>query len=433
VRVTSAWAVRSAWRAISALRLAALKGETMPKITDIRCIRTRREGTWVIVKVLTDQPGLHGIGSASDHYRAGAVIAAVEQWLAPRLIGREAGHIEDIWQSALTSGYWRNDSIGNTALAGIDMALWDIKGKEAGMPVYQLLGGPCRAAVPCYAHASGDDLPALEDDVRRYMEEGYPVIRCQLGPYGGGGFIDAAQAGQPKNAWPQRRAFDDELYVESITGMFDYLRQKLGFGVKLTHDVHEHLRPHMAVTLSKLLEPYRLFFLEDALPPEQIAYFRLIRQQCTTPQAMGELFVNPHEWLPLISERLIDYIRVRVSKVGGITQAQKIAHLCEWYGVNTAFQEGGDNDPVNQMAAVHLDLASWNFGIQEENHFRPEELDVFPGHALLEGGYLYPNDQPGLGLDIDEEKAARLLDAAEASRPRFMAEDRRADGTVVRP
>jgi mannonate dehydratase len=406
----------------------------MAKIKEVRCIRTRRDGTWVIVKVITDQPGLYGIGSASDHYHAATVVTAIEEGIGPRLIGREAGHIEDNWQALYTSGYWRNGSILNTALAGVDMALWDIKGKEAGMPVHQLLGGPCRAAVPCYAHAGGRDVVELEEDVRRYMEEGYPVIRCQLGPYGGGGFLDAEAAGRPKNAEKsQTRAFDDEAYLEAIPKMFAHLREKLGFGPKLTHDVHEHLRPPCAVTLAKLLEPYRLFFLEDVLPPEQIAWFRLIRQQCTTPQAMGELFVSPHEWVPLITERLIDFIRVRVSKAGGITPCRKIAALCEWFGVQTAWQEGGDNDPVNQMAAVHLDLASWSFGIQEENHFRPEELEAFPGHAVLEGGYLYASDRPGLGIDVDEQKAARLLDPEQSRRPRFMAEDRKADGSIVRP
>ena len=405
----------------------------MAKIKEIRCIRTRAGGTWVIVKVITDQPGLYGIGSASDTRHAETVMKAVET-IAPVLIGREASHIEDNWQCVYTSGYWRNGSILNTALGGIDMALWDIKGKEAGMPVYQLLGGPCRAAVPCYAHAGGSELPALEDAVRKYMEEGYQVIRCQLGGYGGGGFLDSTQARLPKNAWHQRRIFDDEAYIENIPKMFDYLRSKIGFEVKLTHDVHEHLRPQCAVTLSKMLEPYRLFFLEDVLPPEQIQWFRLIRQQCTTPQAMGELFINPHEWMPLISERLIDFVRVRISKAAGITQCRKIATLCEWHGVHTAWQEGGDNDPVNQMAACHLDLTSWNFGIQEENHFRPEELDIFPGHAILEGGYLYANDQPGLGIDIDEEKAAALLDEERLRQPRSGAvQDRKADGTVVRP
>ncbi|MBI4553642.1 MAG: mandelate racemase [Candidatus Latescibacteria bacterium] len=406
----------------------------MAKIKEIRCIRTRANGSWVIVKVFTDQPGLYGIGSANDYCHTETVVTALETMIGPKLIGREAGHIEDNWQSVYTSGYWRNGSILNTALGAIDMALWDIKGKEAGLPVYQLLGGPCRTAVPCYAHASGNDREGLLEDIQRYIEEGYPVIRCQVGPYGGGGFIDADKALRPKNAWPQAAVFDDEWYIENTLKMFEYLRAHLGFGPKLTHDVHEHLRPQCAVTLSKLLEPYRLYFLEDVLPPEQVAWFRLIRQQCTTPQAMGELFISPHEWMPLITERLIDFIRVRVSKVGGISPCRKIAALCEMFGVHTAWQEGGDNDPVNQMAAVHLDLACWNFGIQEENHFRPEELEVFPGHAVLEGGYLYANDQPGLGLDIDEEKAVRLLNAdQQAKRHRYVAEDRQADGTVVRP
>jgi mannonate dehydratase len=405
----------------------------MTKITAIETIRTRVNGTWLFVKVLTDQPGLYGIGSASDHYRARTVQTAIET-IAPMLIGRDASQIEDIWQSIYTSGYWRNDSVINTVQAGIDMALWDIKGKEAKMPVYQLLGGATRSAVMCYAHAAGDTLPELVDDVRRYVEEGYQVIRCQMGPYGGGGFIPGDKARLAKNnLWAQKNAFDDEAYLENIPKMFEHLRNELGFGPKLTHDVHEHLHPTNAVILAKLLEPYRLFFLEDLLSPEQVHWYRLVRQQCTTPQAMGELFINPHEWVPLITERLIDYVRVRVSKGGGITNCRKIAHLCEWFGVRTAWQEGGDNDPVNQMAAVHVDLSISSFGVQEENHFRPEEYDLFPGHALLEGGYLYANDNPGLGLDIDEAKAKALLDPARAAKSFYMAEDRRTDGSIVRP
>lgn len=301
------------------------------------------------------------------------------------------------------------------------------------MPVYQLLGGPCRAAVPCYAHAQGKDLQALEEDVRHYIEDGWQVIRCQLGEYGSEGFIAPEQARRPKNAWPQSRVFDEELYVDTAVEMFEYLRGKLGFRIKLTHDVHEHLKPNLAVQLAKRLEPYRLFFLEDVLPPEQLAYFRQIRSQCATPQAIGELFVNSNEWLPLVSERLIDFIRTRVSKVGGITQAQKIAHLCEWFGVQTAWQEGGNTDPVNITAALHLDMALWNFGIQEENWFTEEELEAFPGHPVLEHGYMYLSDRPGLGIDIDEKKAAALVDRERARKPRYVAEDRKADGTVIRP
>lgn len=402
----------------------------MAKILEIRVIRARPGGSWAIVKVLTDQPGLWGIGSANDVHHGDTVTTAIEQVIGPRLVGRDAAQIEDIWQSVYTAAYWRNGSILNTALGAIDMALWDIKGKEAGLPLYQLLGGKCRDAVPCYGHASGRDLEALVDDVQRWLEEGFPVVRCQLGAYGGGGFLAGDSVSRPIDGREMDSVFDDEAYLENVPKMFAFLRERLGFGPKLTHDVHEHLKPHNAVTLSKLLEPYRLYFLEDVLPPEQIDWFRLIRAQCTTPQAMGELFVNPHEYVPLISERLIDYIRVRVSKAGGITPCRKIAALCEFFGVQTAFQEGGDNDPVNQAAAMHLDLASTSFGIQEENQFSDAERDAFPGAAVLEGGYLYPNDSPGLGVDIDEEKAVALRRDRD---PSGTAQDRRADGSVVRP
>jgi mannonate dehydratase len=405
----------------------------MPKITKVRTIRTRAGGNWVFVKLETDQPGLYGIGSAHEHNATGAVITALEEWFAPRLIGRDVSQIEDIWQTTFTAGYWRTGPTHNVALAGVDIALWDIKGKEAGMPVYELLGGKVRAAVPCYAHAHGDTIEALEEDIRRYMADGWTVIRAQLGEYGSGGFIPAEEALRPKNAFPGKRVFDDELYVDNIVKMFEELRKRLGMTVKLTHDVHEHLKPTNAVMLAKLLEPYRLFFLEDVLPPEQIAWYRHIRQQCTTPQAVGELFMNVQEWLPLISERLIDYIRCRVSKVGGITQAQKIAHMCEIFGVQTAWQEGGNTDPVNLTAAMHLDLSKYSFGIQEENWFKPEELDIFTHHPMLENGYLYPSDKPGLGIDVDEEKAKKLLDPERVARPRYVAEDRRADGSPVRP
>ncbi|MFC0329152.1 enolase C-terminal domain-like protein [Paenibacillus sepulcri] len=407
----------------------------MTKIKRIRLIRTRHDASWSIVKVETDQDGLYGIGSANDYFNPGAVAAVIEELLAPTLIGRDAGAIEDIWQSMYQSGYWRNGSALMTAIGSIDMALWDIKGKEAGMPVYRLLGGPCRPAVPCYAHASGRDISELTESIIRYREEGYSVVRCQLGSYGGGGFIPADQAKRPTNAWPTKVIFDEEAYLEAIPNMFEQLRGHFGPDAKFTHDVHEHLSPQGAVMLSKRLEPYRLFFLEDVLPPEQIAWFRSIRQQSTTPQAMGELFTSPHEWIPLIQERLIDYIRVRVSKGGGISACRKLAAFAEAHGVRTAWQEGGDNDPVNQAAAMHLDMAVWNFGIQEDNAFRAEELDAFPGHAVLKGGHLYANERPGLGVDIDEEKAAKLVNPELQTRMYHKPYpiDRKADGTIVRP
>lgn len=406
----------------------------MATIKQIRCIRTRRNGSWTIVKVMTDQDGLYGIGSASDLYNPEAVLQVIEQLIAPLLVGKDADRIEDIWQTLHLSGYWRHGSIQQTAIGAIDMALWDIKGKEAGKPVYQLLGGACRSAVPCYGHAGGKDLSMLVEEVHRYLEEGYTVVRCQLGAYGGGGFREDL-TNRPEGSWTNGPVFDEQTYLNAIPAMFEQLRLKFGPEIQFTHDVHEHLNPITAIQLAKRLEPYHLFFLEDALPPDQLGWYRQLRQQCTTPQAVGELFTNPQEYVPLIQERMIDFIRVRVSKAGGISACRKIATLGETFGVRTAWQEGGENDPVNQAAAVHLDMAIWNFGIQEINHFTEEEQEVFPGCIERKGGYLYVSEKPGLGIDIDEDKAALLLEAdwnkSKYHRPYPL--DRKADGTIVRP
>ncbi|WP_459076897.1 enolase C-terminal domain-like protein [Cohnella rhizosphaerae] len=289
----------------------------MAKITGVTCIRTRQNGTWTIVKVTTDQDGLYGLGSATDLYNPEAVVQIVEQLLEPLLIGRDPANIEDLWQLMHHSGYWRSGALLNTAIGGIDMALWDIKGKEAGLPVYQLLGGAARSAVACYGHAGGRDAAELKEDVARFIEEGYTVLRVQMGGYGGGGFIGADRANMPRGADTRGQVFDEHVYVNAIPAMFESLRVAFGDDVQFTHDVHEHLSPIHAVRLARRLEPYGLFFLEDVLPPDQIGWYRQLRQQCATPQAVGELFTNPQEWVPLISERLIDFIRVRVSKAGG--------------------------------------------------------------------------------------------------------------------
>src|SRR5581483_6075602 len=333
-------------RFLTAQEVQARKGLPPVKITRIRTIQTRANAAWSIVKIETSEPGLYGIGSASDMFRPGTIPPAVEV-LALGLVGRDPDDIEDIWQSSYMSSLWRNNATMNVALSGVDMALWDIKGKRAGMPVYQLLGGKSRAAVPVYEHAREEKtFEGCEDGVRRAMEAGFTHIRVQLGGYGGGGFIDPGKGERPTGG-PQGRVFDEKLYIETIPKLFEYLRSKIGFGPKLLHDAQEHFTPLKAVQLAKLLEPSRLFFLEDVLNLEQISWFRMLRQNTTTPQAAHEKLTSPAEYMPLISERLVDFIRFRVSKVGGITPARKIAAMAELYGVNTAFQEGADNDPVN--------------------------------------------------------------------------------------
>jgi mannonate dehydratase len=386
----------------------AARGLPELTITQIRVFPTSAGAnySWVFLKVVTSEPGLYGIGSASNVNEAPAIATAIEKQYAPFWVGKNPDRIEDLWQSTNVRTYWRNSTVQNNILSALDMALWDIKGKRAGMPVFELLGGKVRDGVPIYAHADGRDPNEVVENIRKYMDEGYRHVRAQMGGYGGGGVIPAGQGSRPASGF-SGPAFDEDIYLEQIPKLFEHIRVKLGPEVKLLHDVHEHLTPTGAVEFAKRMEPYRMFFVEDILPPEQIDWFRRIKQITTTPMAMGELFTSPREYVPLISERAIDFIRCRVSQIGGITAAKKIAGLCEDFGVRTAWQEGGDNDPVNQLAAYHVDLTIPSFGIQEENHFPPSVHEILPGTAELRGGYLYGNNEPGLGIDIKEEAALK--------------------------
>lgn len=261
----------------------------------------------VTVKVETSEPGLYGVGCATFAHRHMAVETVIEKYLKPYLIGRNVADIEDIWQSIQGMSYWRNGPVLNNALSGVDMALWDIKGKMAGMPLYDLFGGKCRTGVPCYTHAEGNTIEECIERVENLKNKGYRYIRAQLGGYGGreNGFVP------PKNA-PDGCYYDPKVYMDKTIELFERLREKFGWDLGLCHDVHERLRPIEAVAFSKEMEKYKLLFLEDCLSPEQIGWFKQIRNHCVTPLAMGELFNNPNEWVSLITEREIDYIRIHL-------------------------------------------------------------------------------------------------------------------------
>lgn len=414
----------------------APRGLPALKITDVRTILTQPGGdNLVIVKVLTSEPGLYGIGCATHRERPHAVAAAVNEYLRPFLIGKNPEDIEDIWQSAYVASYFRSGVTLNNALSGVDGALWDICGKRAGMPVYKLLGGKTRSAAPLYAHASARELPALEDQVRKYMEEGYRHVRVQLAVPGFSGYgvsnptADDVQRARPAGT-PPSPVFEPTPYVNNTIKMFDHLRARLGFDVDLIHDVHERIPPAQAIVLAKALEPHRLFFLEDPFAPEDVQWFQNLRQATSTPIAMGELFVNRNEWLPLVANRWIDFIRIHISAIGGLSLARKVAATCEMFGVRTAWHGPGNVSPVGHAVNLHLDLSCWNFGIQEQNVFSPATREVFPGAPEISRGYLYANDRPGLGIDIDEKAAARFpYKTPGGSR----GNDRRLDGSIVRP
>ena len=402
----------------------------MVTIRNIKTILTAPRGIdLVVVKVETSEPGLYGLGCATFTQRYEAVATAVNEYLKPLLEGRNVEDIEDIWQTAMGSSYWRNGPVLNNALSGVDEALWDIKGKMANMPVYDLFGGKCRQAAAVYRHTDGATPEEVEENVRRYMEQGYRYLRCQMGVYGGQMGKGKQRIVSPENSKPGAY-YDAHQYCEGVVKLFAHLRDKLGYEIELLHDVHERLTPIQAIGLAKRLEPYQLFFLEDALPPEQIQWFQTMRAQTAVPIAMGELFNNPLEWRELVAKGLIDYIRVHLSQIGGLTPARKLAVLCEAFGVRTAWHGPGDLSPVGAAAQLHLDLASPNFGIQEFAGFSEEEQEDFPGCPEVREGYLYANGKPGLGVDIDEAKAAKY--PCSYREPGWLLA-RTTDGTAVRP
>ena len=387
-------------------------------ITDVKVILTAPEGiNLLVVKVETNQPGLYGLGCGTFAYRHLAVKCLIEEYLRPLVVGRDVHAIEEIWQLMHQNAYWRNGPIENNAISGIDMALWDIKGKLANMPLYQLFGGKVREAVPIYRHADGKDLSELCDNIQKYREQGITHIRCQSGGYGGGGY-GAAPAHAPSHA-PDGVYLDARKYMRETVKMFDGIRSRVGFDVELCHDVHERLKPTDAIRLAQALEPFDLFFLEDAIPLEEGEWIRQLRDKTNIPIAQGELFNHPFEWRNLIAERLIDFIRVHLSQVGGITPARKLQLFAEQYGVRTAWHGPGDMSPLAHAANIHIDLASRNFGVQEWSGTEPPNfviqelkgprealLDVFPGLPQFKQGYVYANALPGLGVDIDEAQAA---------------------------
>lgn len=415
----------------------ATRGMPSPKIRDIKAISTAPgKVPLAIVKVVTDQDGLYGWGCASFTLRSQVVVAAVEKYLKPLLVGKPADRIDEIWQAAYNSSYWRNGPVLNNAISGVDQALWDIKGRQAGMPVYQLLGGKCREAVACYSHASGGEIQEAIDHARIIMADGFRYVRVQVGVPGMEGYGGAGRGSLTATPLHANPVYEPAYYIRRTLKLFEECRKQLGDEIELLHDVHERVTPNQAVQFAKDLERFKLFFMEDALAPEDISYFRQIRSQCATPIAMGELFNSPHEWTPLITGRLIDYMRMHVSQMGGVTPARKVAAMGEIYNVKTAWHGPGDVSPIGHAANVALDLACYNFGIQEYVAFDQTTREVFQGTLVAKDGNLYANEAPGWGIEVDEEAATKLFrqELKPDGTPHYgFPTIRRLDGTVIKP
>jgi len=390
------------------------------RITDVQVVVTNpgkgAGGNFVLVKIMTDQPGLYGWGDCTCTGSELGVAKFLEEHMRPGLLGRNPMQLQDLWQTLFYLPYYRSGTVHMSAISGIDMALWDIKGKVAGLPVYELLGGRARTSLLTYSNASGRTFEEVEENVHKLMAKGYKVIKAQVSAPGAESGYAVPQSDRQRSA--TAKAYSDGLppsetwepgpYVRVLPKLFAHLRKKLGEDVGLLHDVHERITPSQAIGLAKALEPYDLFYYEDPLPPEHMDTFRLIRQQSSIPIAMGEVFVGPWEGLNLITEHLIDYVRHDLVHCGGITTGKKVATMCEPYGILTAWHGPGNISPIAHMANAHVSLSVPNFGIQEYAVNWPAAVrEVFSAAPVFTNGTIDINDKPGLGIEVDEAAAKR--------------------------
>lgn len=398
------------------------------RITDAKVIVCSPGRNFVTLKITTED-GIYGLGDATLNGRELAVASYLTEHVIPILIGRDSQRIEEIWQYLYKGAYWRRGPVTMSAIAAVDTALWDIKGKTLNTPVYQLLGGASRESILVYGHASGADIEDTVKAVSHYLSLGYKAIRAQSGipglksTYGvgrGGMRYEPAEKDAPvENAW------STELYLNFVPQLFARLRQEFGPNLHLLHDAHHRLTPIEAGRLGKELEPHHLFWLEDPVPVELQEGFRLIRQHTTTPLAVGEVFNTIFDCQRLIQEQLIDYIRTSVVHAGGISHLRKIASLAEMYHIRTGSHGATDLSPVCMAAALHFDLSVHNFGIQEYMRHTEETDRVFPHSYTFQDGAMHPDDKPGLGVDIDEALAAKF-----PYQRAYLPVNRKLDGTM---
>ena len=366
---------------------------------------------FVTLKITTES-GLTGLGDATLNGRELAVASYLEDHVCPLLIGHDASRIEDLWQYLYKGAYWRRGPVTMNAIGAVDVALWDIKGKVAGMPVYQLLGGRARDGVLVYGHANGDDIPSTLRAVESFLEHGYLAVRAQTLVPGlekmYGITREQFRYEAAEGDLPLETVWETRPYLEFVPRMLQAVRKELGFDFHLLHDVHHRLTPIEAAELGKRLEDVSLFWLEDPTPAELQESFRIIRRHTTTPIAVGEVFNSIWDCQQLIEEQLIDYIRMDAAHSGGLTHLRKIAALGELHNVRTGCHGATDLSPVCLAADLHFGISVPNFGIQEYMRHSDETDAVFPHSYRFESGYLHPGEEPGLGVELDESLLERF-------------------------
>ncbi|TWP33891.1 D-mannonate dehydratase ManD [Leekyejoonella antrihumi] len=384
---------------------------------------------------LTTEDGVTGLGDATLNGRELAAASYLRDHVAPLLTGRDEARIEDTWQYLYRGAYWRRGPVTMAAIAAVDMALWDIKAKTAGMPLYQLLGGRSRRGCLAYGHASGSSIDTLFASIREHLEAGYQAIRVQTGVPGLGQVYGVATDQKPgerydyeparRQALPAQESWDTRAYLRHVPTVFEAVRAEFGPEIPLLHDGHHRMTPNEAATLGKSLEPYDLFWLEDCTPAENQEALRRVRAQTTTPLAIGEVFNSVFDYQTLITEQLIDYVRSAVTHAGGITALRKLLDFAAIYQIKSGFHGPTDISPVGQAAHLHLGVALHNFGIQEYMKHSADTLEVFRTSYTFTDGLLDPGETPGLGVEYDDDAAGSF-----AYEPAYLPVNRRLDGTV---
>jgi mannonate dehydratase len=381
-----------------------------------------------VTAVVTTSDGVVGLGDGTLNGRELAVVSYLRDHVAPTLIGRDESQIESIWQYLYRSPYWRRGPVTMAAVAAIDMALWDIAAKKAGVPLYKLLGGASRTGLLSYAHASGTTIEKLNEAIHGYVEQGFRAVRIQSGVPGldqiygvhdstPGGKYEYEPAGRTEAGAAMRPAeetWDTAAYLRHLPSVFAAVREEFGGDLRILHDGHHRMSPIEAARLAKDIEPYAPFWLEDCTPGEDQTALRLVRHHSTTPLAIGEVFNSVHDYQTLITERLIDYVRSSATHAGGITGLRQIMTFAGIYGIRSGFHGPTDVSPVGMAANLHLGLAIHNFGIQEYMPHSETTLSVFRTSYRFEDGLLHPGETPGLGVELDREAASH---ATSTSRP----------------
>ncbi|MFW5884346.1 MAG: galactonate dehydratase [bacterium] len=354
------------------------------KITNVTAYPVKEWRTFLFIVVETDE-GISGLGEAGLTGQERAMTGALDA-LREMLVGEDPFRIEHLWQTMFRGAFFPAQRVLSSAIAGVDMALWDIKGKALGVPVYELLGGRVRDRVVCYPHCGGRTTEELVEDARAKVDEGWRFIRWGVPAYG--------------ETLEPRRALRESI------AQFEALRTELGDEVELCFDVHTRLDPSDSVTLCREVERFRPYFIEDPLRAESYQGYRRLRARTGVPIAAGEHYSSKWEFRQVIEEDLVDYARIDLAICAGLTEAKKVAALAETHYIRVAVHN--PIGPVSTSVCLHLNLAIPNFGVQELPRRPGESLaDLITGQPEWRDGHLLPPEAPGLGIELDPKALAK--------------------------